>query len=165
MALRPFAWLCLLAAGAAEGPAPALRGLPAAPSAAAAAAGAAPSNDTVLEVECMCEVATGECACTRADPARSLTAEDAETERTLTARAKALSAWWAAQAATTRLTREWSGPMVPQTAETEAVLPSLDETTALWRRGWRRGGCGRSSACGCAWGACGCARRGGCSWR
>merc|ERR1719233_2539196 len=173
MALRTLAWLSLLAAGAAEGPAPALRGVPAAPSA-AAAAGAAPGDSTDPELVCQCAIATSECACTRPDPAHSLTAEDVEAERALTARAKKLSAWWARQDATTRLTRVWSGPVAEQTAEAEAEADSLDEITALWRAGgvWvgggrrvRRGGCRRGGGCVCTWGACGCARGGGCRWR
>merc|ERR1719343_295073 len=64
------------------------------------------------------------------EPARNLTAEEAMVEQTLSARAKVLSAWWAAQNATTRLTRTWSGPMVKQSAE--ASLPALEETTDLW---------------------------------
>jgi len=193
MALRTLAWLSLLAAGAAEGPAPALRGVPAAPSA-AAAAGAAPGDSTDPELVCQCAIATSECACTRPDSAHSLTAEDVEAERALTARAKKLSAWWARQDATTRLTRVWSGPVAEQTAEAsgpvaeqtaeasgpvaqqtaEAEADSLDEITALWRAGgvWvgggrrvRRGGCRRGGGCVCTWGACGCARGGGCRWR
>merc|ERR1719401_266443 len=173
MALRPLACLCLLAVGVAEDSATALRGshaTPAAPSASQTklAASAGPSNDTVPEVACMCEVATKECTCTRAGPAGNLTAEDAELERDLTARAKALSSWWAAQDATTRLTRAWSGPMTNQTAEAE--LPSLNQTIALWKLGpvhgrfkfrWHHG-CHHVRGCVCLRRKCACHHGGGC---
>merc|ERR1719410_2715337 len=119
---------------------------------------------------CVCPLAAAEeCSCTGAEAGRNLTAEEAKLEQTLSARAKALSAWWAAQDATTRLTRTWSGPMANQSSE--ASLPTLEETTDLWHHGpghWHGGpgfggACARGGACGCVFIACGCRAGGGCA--
>jgi len=172
MALRPLSFVLLLAAAAAEGPAPALRGPAAAPAAVAAGPGAGAS--ALPQVACVCTLATDECSCTRAEGARNATAEEAKLEQTLSARAKTLSAWWAAQNATTRLTRVWSGPMADES--TGAELPSVEQTTDLWVGGWGGGwgggggawgGCARGGGCGCVFVACGCRAGGGCAggWR
>merc|ERR1719383_1594598 len=90
---------------------------------------------------CVCPLAAAdECSCTGAEAGRNLTAEEAKLEQTLSARAKALSAWWAAQNATTRLTRVWSGPVADESTAPE--LPSMEQTTDLWWGGCARGGHG-----------------------
>ena len=158
MALRPLSCLVLLAAASAEGPAPALRGPAAMP---AAAAGPGASAGALPQMACVCPLAAAEeCSCTGAEAGRNLTAEEAKLEQTLSARAKALSAWWAAQNATTRLTRVWSGPVADESTAPE--LPSVEQTTDLW---W--GGCARGGGCGCVFIACGCRVGGGCGggWR
>merc|ERR1712203_88037 len=82
------------------------------------------------DVSCTCSPA-GACQCTRSEPSRAQTEEDAQFEQALLNRTREIVTWWQAQNETVQAAH-WFSPMVNETMELA---------------GWRRHAAG-----GAAWG-------------